>query len=191
MPDEEVVLRAQRGEASASEYLIRMFTPLVSGRARPYFLLGADKDDLHQEGMIGLCKAIRDYRPDRAAHFRAFADLCVSRQLVSAVKSCTRRKHDPLNGSYSLNALAGNEDAWAEQTCASKNPEQMAIRRLLPKTLRTIIRDQLSPLERNVLRLYLDGNTYREIGASLECPTKTIDNALQRVKKKFEQVWAE
>lgn len=190
MADEEVVLLAQDGTSDAAEFLINRYRPLVENKARAYFLAGADREDVIQEGMIGLCKAIRDFREDRLSKFRPFAELCVTRQIITAVKTATRHKHSPLNASISLNQTLAPElgdgtlmDLVADTTAES--PESMLFSSRLPQNLPDLIQGSLSELERGVLARYLDGQSYREMSQELHCHTKSIDNALQRVKKKI------
>lgn len=190
MPDEEVVLLAQHGTSDAAEFLINRYRPLVENKARAYFLVGADREDVIQEGMIGLCKAIRDFREDRLSKFKPFAELCVTRQIITAVKTATRHKHAPLNASVSLNqALTGDASDGSLldllPSSATEGPEQMVSGDTLPKNLPDLIHEALSDLERSVLSRYLDGQSYREMSLELHCHTKSIDNALQRVKKKI------
>lgn len=190
MLDEEVVSLARNGNPGATEFLITRYRPLVENKARAYFVIGADHDDVIQEGMIGLFKAIRDFREDRLSKFRPFAELCVTRQIITAVKTATRQKHVPLNGYVSLNRSLGDEptdgsllDILPDQKIDSPAADILCER--LPRNLHEAIRTLLSELERNVLRCYLDGMSYREMSIELKCHTKSIDNALQRVKRKM------
>ncbi|MBS1704487.1 MAG: RNA polymerase sporulation sigma factor SigH [Armatimonadetes bacterium] len=190
MADEEVADRARHGEPEASEYLVNRYRGLVESKARSYFLHGADKDDVIQEGMIGLCKAIRDYRQDRSTRFRPFAELCISRQIISAVKTATRHKHALLNGSTSL-SKGINEDG-TETTLLdvipdrnAVDPEQAMIEGQFPHRLAYFVKENLSPLEQGVFSQYLAGRSYKEIGEEFHCQPKSIDNALQRAKKKL------
>lgn len=190
MPDEEVVHLARCGNEGATEFLITRYRPLVESKAKAYFVMGADRDDVIQEGMIGLYKAIRDFRSDRLSKFRPFAELCVTRQIITAVKTATRQKHVPLNGYVSLNRGLGSEgsdgslmDVLPDQ--AGPDPERAAIATRLPKNLHELVKHALSDLEHSVLRCYLDGMSYREMSRELKCHTKSIDNALQRVKRKI------
>ncbi len=190
MRDEDVVRLARDGDSVATEFLITRYRPLVETKAKAYFVMGADHDDVVQEGMIGLYKAIRDFRSDRLNKFRPFAELCVTRQIITAVKTATRQKHVPLNAYVSLNrALHADTadgsllDVLPDQGVES--PEQSLLTRRLPQNLHEVARHVLSDLERCVLRCYLDGMSYREMSAELKCHTKSIDNALQRVKRKI------
>jgi RNA polymerase sporulation-specific sigma factor len=189
MQDEEVVHLAKCGHIGATEFLITRYRPLVENKAKAYFVMGADREDVIQEGMIGLYKAIRDFRNDRLAKFRPFAELCVTRQIITAVKTATRQKHVPLNGYVSLNRSISGEasdssliDVLPDQQ--GGNPELAALSDKLPQNLHELVRHVLSDLERCVLKCYLEGMSYREMSSRLNCHTKSIDNALQRVKRK-------
>ena len=191
MSDEEVVALAQNGDDYAFEYMIVRFKPLVRNRARSYFLIGADQEDLIQEGTIGLFKAIRDFDPDKLTNFRGFADLCVVRQLITAIKTATRQKHGPLNSYVSLNKPLFNEesdrtliDIMVENN--TQNPEDMMISQENMQSFKKQVEKLLSPFEQKVLAAYLEGKSYQEIAQSLNKHSKSIDNALQRVKKKLE-----
>jgi len=190
MQEEEVVDMAKCGHAGATEFLISRFRPLVENKAKAYFVVGADREDVIQEGMIGLYKAIRDFRSDRLNRFRPFAELCVTRQIITAVKTATRQKHVPLNGYISLNRSYQSEAS--ESTLidvlpdgCTDNPEQQIIGGRIPKNLNDMVSNVLSELERAVLKCYLEGMSYREMSAKLTCHPKSIDNALQRVKRKI------
>lgn len=190
MQDEEVVHLAKSGHLGATEFLITRYRPLVENKAKAYFVIGADREDVIQEGMIGLYKAIRDFRLDRLSKFRPFAELCVTRQIITAVKTATRQKHVPLNGYVSLHrSLTGEAqdgsllDVIADET--TESPEQAVFEDRLPQNLEELVKHALSDLERQVLRCYLDGLSYREMSDRLDCHTKSIDNALQRVKRKI------
>jgi RNA polymerase sporulation-specific sigma factor len=189
--DEDLVRQARTGSSQATERLLMKYRPLVESKARTYFLLGADHDDVVQEGMIGLFKAIRDFRDDRLAHFRAFADLCVTRQIITAVKTATRQKHVPLNGYVSLHGSCGSdfESDSALIEClpdaGMSNPEVYLFGPRSTAGRLEAARHTLSELESRVLDCYLQGKSYREMSAELKCQTKTVDNALQRVKRKL------
>ena len=194
MQDEDVVRLAKRGDGRATEHVIGRYRNLVESKARAYFLIGADHEDVIQEGMIGLCKAIRDFRSDRLSKFRPFAELCVTRQIITAVKTATRQKHGPLNAYVSLNRPVSPEDndgslmdVIPDKTSA--DPEAMVMVRKLPNNLHEAVRPVLSDLEGRVLKCYLDGKSYREMSVELRCHTKSIDNALQRVKRKIGQLF--
>jgi RNA polymerase sporulation-specific sigma factor len=189
--DEELVRRARRGNSRATEQLLIKYRGLVESKARAYFLLGADHDDVVQEGMIGLFKAIRDFRDDRLARFRAFADLCVTRQIVTAVKNATRQKHFPLNGYISLYGTL-HCDPESDLTlieCLPDSKEGEPLACLFDKFDERrhldAVRDTLSALETQVLERYLEGKSYREMSIELQCQPKAVDNALQRIKRKI------
>jgi len=189
--DEELVRCARRGNAHATEQLLIKYRGLVESKARTYFLLGADHDDVVQEGMIGLFKAIRDFRDDRLARFRAFADLCVTRQIVTAVKNATRQKHFPLNGYISLHGTL-TSDPESDLTLIDCLPDSNAREPLTclfskydERRHLDAVRTTLSALEAQVLERYLEGKSYREMSAELQCHPKAVDNALQRIKRKI------
>ncbi len=190
MLDEEVVGLAKSGHLGATEFLISRYRPLVETKAKAYFVMGADREDVIQEGMIGLYKAIRDFRVDRLNKFRPFAELCVTRQIITAVKTATRQKHVPLNGYVSLQRTGPGEttdtnliDVLADGEC--ENAEQTLLSPNLPQNLPEMMKGTLSELEQGVLKCYLEGLSYREMSRELDCHTKSIDNALQRVKRKI------
>lgn len=190
--DEEVVIMAQQGNSQAEEYLMDKFKPLVKSRSRAYFLIGADSEDIIQEGMIGLYKAVRDYNVERNTSFCGFAELCVNRQMITAIKAATRHKHQPLNSYISLNKPIFDDDS--EQTYIDLlqegellNPEALFIGQENKDFIETQMVKNLSGFETKVLALYLQGRSYFEIAKSLKKNEKSIDNALQRVKKKMER----
>ncbi len=186
-PDEELARRARLGSERAMEQILRKYRPLVESKARTYFLLGADHDDVVQEGMIGLYKAVRDFRDGHVARFRAFADLCVTRQIITAVKMATRQKHGPLNQSVH-SALDPETDETLVDTLPDlrgNDPETRLFRRGDTYDRLDAVRHALSPLEAQVLDCYLEGKTYREMSSELRCRPKAVDNALQRVKRKI------
>ncbi len=192
LPDEEMVEKAQNGDDIALEMLLHRYRNLIRAKARSYYLIGADREDIVQEGMIGLYKAIRDYRADRQSSFRAFAELCVTRQMITAIKMATRQKHIPLNSYVSLNKPI--YDDAGERTLLDvlveghgNNPEELVINREDIDLIRVKINKELSPLEREVLSGYLDGESYQDIAKRLNRHTKAIDNALQRIKRKLEK----
>lgn len=190
--DATLVRAAQGGDQTASAELLRRYRGLIRCKARSYYLVGADRDDVIQEGMIGLYKAIRDYDPTRQASFHSFAELCVTRQIITAVKSSTRRKHTPLNGYVSLSRPASaDEDGerLLEDILAAKeicDPAEIVIGAWETKYIRDGIVSALSEFETSVLRLYTAGRSYQEIADQLGRHTKAVDNALQRVKRKME-----
>lgn len=193
MTDEEIVALAQQdGEDAALEYLLNKYKNFVRAKARSYFLIGADHEDIVQEGMIGLYKAIRDYREDRLSSFRAFAELCVTRQIITAIKTATRQKHIPLNSYVSLNRPIFEEDSdrtlldvITEET--PSNPEEMLIDREDLSVIEGRIGSLLSDLEKQVLVRYVEGKSYVEISEEMNRHVKSIDNAIQRIKRKLQK----
>lgn len=187
--DEDVVLLAQEGDMDAMVYLMEQYKNLVRIKARGYFLIGADHEDLMQEGMIGLYKAVRDFRKDRQVTFRAFADLCIKRQIITAIKTATRQKHIPLNSYISLNKPIyeeGNDRTLLDVIEGQRsNPEELYINQEEMASIQAMIDDALSNFERQVLASFLDGKSYQEIALMLGRHTKAVDNALQRIKKKL------
>jgi len=194
--DENVAVYAKEGSQKAVEYLLSKYRPIVEGKARTYFLVGADHEDIVQEGMIGLFKAIRDYRKERMLPFKAFAELCVSRQIFTAIKSATRQKHLLLNSYISLQTTVTDDDSeyslidTLEEKSAS-DPEDILIGKQFSIELKSEIDKNLSALEQTVLSYHLDGRSYQEIADILNRRTKSIDNALQRAKRKIEKTIAE
>ncbi|MHB0912301.1 MAG: RNA polymerase sporulation sigma factor SigH [Armatimonadota bacterium] len=188
LSDEELVTCAREGNRPASEYLLSKYRFLVEGKARLYYLAGGDHDDVVQEGMIGLYKAIRDFRSGRQAGFRAFAELCVTRQIITAVKTATRRKHMPLNRGVSLYQEAFDDaggtllDIIADSCLV--DPEKRVLDADTRERLSSGAKDRLSDLELKVLGYYMQGMSYKEMADLLACPTKSVDNALQRAKRK-------
>lgn len=192
MPDEEIVDLAQQGEQFAVEYLVDKYKNFVRAKARSYFLIGADKEDIIQEGMIGLFKAIRDYKLDKLTSFRAFAELCITRQIITAIKTATRQKHIPLNSYVSLNKPIYDEESDRTlidilSTTKITNPEEIIISREEFIFIEKKMGEILSSLEWKVLMAYLEGKSYQEIAVELKRHVKSIDNALQRVKRKLEK----
>ena len=192
MTDEEIVQLCHEGNADAEEYLLNKYKNFVRSKARSYFLIGADHEDIVQEGMIGLYKAIRDYRQEKLSSFRAFAELCITRQIITAIKTATRQKHIPLNSYVSLNKPLYDEES--DRTLLdiimegnTGNPEDMIINQENLGNIHRRINEVLSGLEQEVLTAYLDGKSYQEIAESLGRHVKSIDNALQRVKRKLEK----
>jgi len=186
------VRAARDGDQLASCELVRRYRALIRCKARSYFLVGADRDDIIQEGMIGLFKAIRDYDPSREASFHSFAELCVTRQIITAVKAATRRKHSPLNGYVSLSRPASPDDDGerllsdiiaAKEIC---DPAEIVVGAWESNYIRSGVVETLSSFEHEVLRLYTGGSSYQEIAERLGRHTKAVDNALQRVKRKME-----
>lgn len=193
MTDEEIVLEAKENANNiALDYLINKYRNFVRAKARSYFLIGADREDIIQEGMIGLYKAIRDFRNDKLSSFRAFAELCVTRQIITAIKTATRQKHIPLNSYVSLNKPIYDEDSdrtLLDVLSGTKisDPEELVISREEFIDIEAKMGQILSELEWKVLMSYLDGKSYQEIAVDLERHVKSIDNALQRVKRKLER----
>jgi len=192
LSDEEIVAQVHLGNTDALDYLITKYRIFVKAKARSYFLIGADKEDIIQEGMIGLYKAIRDFKGDKLSSFRAFAELCVTRQIITAIKTATRQKHIPLNSYVSLDKPIYDEES--ERTLldiitgpVAEDPENLMINREEYSNLEGKMTEVLSQLEQQVLALYLEGRSYNEISELLNRHVKSIDNALQRVKKKLER----
>jgi RNA polymerase sporulation-specific sigma factor len=193
LTDEEIVLDAKDNDnEDALVYLINKYRNFVRAKARSYFLIGAEREDIIQEGMIGLYKAIRDFRNDKLSSFRAFAELCVTRQIITAIKTATRQKHIPLNSYVSLNKPIYDEDSdrtLLDVLSGSKisDPEELVISREEFIDIEEKMGEILSDLEWKVLMSYLDGKSYQEIAVELTRHVKSIDNALQRVKRKLER----
>lgn len=190
LADEQVAELSAEGDKMATEFLLSKYKNLVRARAKLYYLAGADREDLMQEGMIGLFKAIRDFDVTKQASFRGFAELCIKRQLITAVKTAARQKHSPLNSYVSLNSPLYEEngerslvDMMAEREAV--DPEEMFLRREKAEALEAEIAQKLSGLEQTVLSLYLGGMNYQEIALELGRSPKSIDNALQRMKRKL------
>jgi len=193
LPDADVVELAQNGEEGASEYLLYKYRNLVRAKVKSYYLVGAEKEDLLQVGMIGLWQAIVDFRADKAISFPAFAKLCIQRHIITAIKTATRQKQIPLNTSLSLEAPVDDSscdwslsDILATDTAA--DPEELVLRQEDAKLLHEILKRILSEFEWNVLSGYRLGKSYREIAAELRCKTKSVDNALARIKRKVSSV---
>lgn len=194
--DEMIIGRIHKGDDLALEFLINKYKSIVKKKARTYFLIGADNDDIIQEGMIGLYKAIRDYKDDRQTSFKSFAELCITRQIISAVKASTRQKHVPLNSYISLDKpVFENEDKeYLMERVSSNNsinPEDLLIDKENVMRIEYELDKRLSDLEKEVLALYLDGYSYVRISEKLDKTVKSIDNTIQRIKKKLEQLLKE
>nr|WP_272899222.1 RNA polymerase sporulation sigma factor SigH [Caldalkalibacillus salinus] len=192
VPDEEVVEFVKEGDLDALEHLINKYKNFVRAKARSYFLIGADREDIIQEGMIGLYKAIRDFKEDKLSSFKAFAELCITRQIITAIKTATRQKHIPLNSYVSLDKPIYDEDSdrtLLDVICGTRvtDPEELIINQEEFDDIEIKMGEILSDLEREVLMLYLDGRSYQEIAVDLDRHVKSIDNALQRVKRKLER----
>jgi len=192
--DEDLVIRARSGDEATLEHLLIRYKNIARVKARSYFLVGADREDIVQEGMIGLYKAIRDFDAEKQTSFRAFAQLCITRQIITAIKTATREKHIPLNSYVSLNRPMSQDDGGEPDrvlvdvlsTHSSSDPVEMVISSEEVRTMQTSFSEILSDLEAHVLNLYLEGKSYQEIAASLRRHVKSIDNALQRIKRKVE-----
>jgi RNA polymerase sporulation-specific sigma factor len=194
LEDLQLVLRARNGDEGARELLIRRYTGFVRMKASSYFLAGGEAEDLLQEGLIGLCKAIRDFRHDKETSFRSFAELCVTRQIITAIKTATRYKHQALNTYVSFSQTPAGQDPDSDCTLGDALPSSLvdepSIQVISTEELKSLVfclGTGLSTLEADALRLYLEGNSYEEMAELLGCDTKTIDNALQRVKRKILQ----
>lgn len=192
MTDEQIVKLAQASDGMALEYLLNKYKNFVRSKARSYFLIGADHEDIVQEGMIGLYKAIRDFKEEKLSSFRAFAELCITRQIITAIKTATRQKHIPLNSYVSLNKPIYDDESdrtlldvitegWAS------NPEDMLINQEDIGAIEGRIGEMLSSLEKQALARYLEGKSYQEISDEMGRHVKSIDNALQRVKRKLQK----
>src|SRR5438094_901486 len=192
LEDLQLVLKARNGDEFARDALIRRYTSFVRMKASSYFLAGGDSEDLVQEGLIGLCKAVRDFRADKETSFRSFAELCVTRQIITAIKTATRFKHAPLNNYVSFSQTPAGQDPDSDCTLGDAlpgshvhDPSVVVISTDELKSLVFCLGSGLSPLESDALRMYLEGSSYEEMAEILLCDTKAIDNALQRVKRKI------
>ena len=190
--EEEIVIEAQNGDIRAQEYVISKYESFVKAKSKSYFLIGADKEDIYQEGMIGLYKAIRDFNYEKSSTFKGFAELCVTRQIITAIKTATRQKHIPLNTYISLNKPVSEDDSERTlldilSTIKISDPEELIIGKEEKARIENAIAKVLSDLEMEVLQSYLDGKSYQEIACDLDRQAKSIDNALQRVKRKLEK----
>ncbi|MFJ7310914.1 RNA polymerase sporulation sigma factor SigH [Peribacillus frigoritolerans] len=190
--DDELIGLVHTGDSEALDYLIQKYRNFVRAKARTYFLIGADKEDIVQEGMIGLYKAVRDFKGDKLSSFKAFAELCITRQIITAIKTATRQKHIPLNSYVSLDKPIFDEESdrtLMDIISGTKvlDPEELIINQEEFDDIELKMAELLSDLERKVLALYLDGQTYQEISEELNRHVKSIDNALQRVKRKLER----
>ena len=190
LSDEKLVTLAMSGSNEAQEMILNKYKNFVRAKARTYFLVGADSDDIVQEGMIGLYKAVRDFKADKLSSFRAFADLCITRQIITAIKTATRNKHLPLNSYVSLNKPIYDDDSErtlmdviTEETVS--DPEELMLHKEAVASIEVKIGKELSSFEKSVLELYLDGRSYQEIAENLGKHVKSVDNALQRIKKKL------
>jgi RNA polymerase sporulation-specific sigma factor len=193
LDDDEVLELVHQGDNEALDYLIHKYKNFVRAKARTYFLIGADKEDIIQEGMIGLYKAIRDYNEDKLTSFKAFAELCITRQIITAIKTATRQKHIPLNSYVSLDKPIYDEESdrtLLDVIAGSKaiDPQELLVNQENFGDMELKLSELLSEFEKGVLHLYLEGKTYQEISDELNRHVKSIDNALQRVKRKLEQL---
>ena len=192
LEDEAIIELVHKGNSDALDFLIHKYRNFVRAKARSYFLIGADREDIVQEGMIGLYKAIRDYKGDKLASFKAFAELCITRQIITAIKTATRQKHIPLNSYVSLDKPIYDEESdrtLMDVISGAKvlDPEELIINQEEFDHIEIKMAELLSDIERKVLSLYLDGQSYQEISEELNRHVKSIDNALQRVKRKLER----
>jgi RNA polymerase sporulation-specific sigma factor len=192
LEDLQLVLRARNGDMSARDEMIRRYTGFVRMKASSYFLAGGDAEDLLQEGLIGLCKAIRDFRHDKETSFRSFAELCVTRQIITAIKTATRFKHQALNNYVSFSNTPAGQDPDSDCTLGDALPgshvDEPSVQVISTEELKSLVfclGSGLSSLEADALRMYLEGSSYEDMADELGCDTKTIDNALQRVKRKI------
>ena len=192
LEDLQLVLKARNGDGVAMDVLIRRYTGFVRLKASSYFLAGGDSEDLIQEGLIGLYKAVRDFRSDKETSFRSFAELCVTRQIITAIKTATRFKHAPLNTYVSFSHTPAGQESDSECTLGDALPgpgvDEPSVCVISTQELQSLVftlGTGLSSLESDALRLYLEGSSYEEMAEELGCDTKTIDNALQRVKRKI------
>jgi RNA polymerase sporulation-specific sigma factor len=191
--DDDLAVKAQGGDRAAQQTLIERYRRFARAKGRGYFLVGGDSDDIEQEALIGLYKAIRDYMPERQASFRAFAELCITRQIITAIKTATRQKHQPLNQYVSISGSRGNDDQQSDRVVEdllddspSSDPADQVVSGERLDSLRGAMAEMLSGLEVDVLRLYVEGKSYQEIGDVLGRHVKSIDNALQRIKRKVD-----
>jgi RNA polymerase sporulation-specific sigma factor len=193
LTDDELAVKAQSGDRSAQQALIERYRRFARAKGRGYFLVGGDSDDIEQEALIGLYKAIRDYMPERQASFRAFAELCITRQIITAIKTATRQKHQPLNQYVSISGSRSSDEQQSDRVVEdllddspSSDPADQVVSGERLDNLRTAMGEMLSGLEVDVLKLYVEGKSYQEIGDVLGRHVKSIDNALQRIKRKVD-----
>ena len=188
----DIVLKASKGDKIALEYIIKKYKNFVKAKAKSYFLIGADKEDIIQEGMIGLYKAVRDFDASKTNSFKGFADICITRQIITAIKTATRQKHIPLNSYISLNKPVYDEESERTlldiiATSIVTDPEELIISKEELKHIESKMNELLSDLEFQVVEYYLNGKSYQYIADKLKRDVKSIDNALQRVKRKLEK----
>ena len=193
LSDEEIVGLGRSGDKAATEHIMSEYKNLVRNRAKDYFLVGADRDDIVQEGMIGLFKAIRDFDNTKLSSFKTFAQMCIKRQIITAIKTATRQKHQPLNSYISLNKPSFNDDMteWSLLDTIAESevldPESMVISKESFVLTKNRIDEILSAFEIQVLHMYIEGKSYQDISKELNRPPKSIDNALQRIKRKIKE----
>lgn len=189
--DEELITLIRNGNQDATEYLLKKYSPLVKKSIRTMYLIGADTEDLSQEGMIGLFKAIQNYQADNTASFYTFAKLCIDRQIYTAIKTSNRKKHSPLNSYISFYSRANEDDAELIDNLEAgndSNPEHVILDRENTSRLEALLEECLSNLEKKVLHYYLEGKSYSDIAILLEKPVKSIDNAVQRIREKVKNL---
>jgi RNA polymerase sporulation-specific sigma factor len=193
LADDDLAVMAQGGDRAAQQMLIERYRRFARAKGRGYFLVGGDSDDIEQEALIGLYKAIRDYQTERQASFRAFAELCITRQIITAIKTATRQKHQPLNQYVSISGSRSSDESTSDRVVEdllddspSSDPADQVVSGERLDNLRSAMAEMLSGLEVDVLRLYVEGKSYQEIGDTLGRHVKSIDNALQRIKRKVD-----
>ena len=192
LQDEEVISLIHNGQSDATEYLLKKYAPLVKKSIRTLYLIGADTEDLSQEGMIGLFKAIQSYQDNNDASFYTFAKLCIDRQIYSAIKASNRKKHTPLNSYISFySKMNGDEIELIDNLEAGNesNPEHIILDRENTMNIEDILKEHLSPMEKQVLSLYMQGNSYADIGLELGKSSKSIDNSIQRIRDKVKKLY--
>lgn len=192
LQDEEVISLIHNGQSDATEYLLKKYAPLVKKSIRTLYLIGADTEDLSQEGMIGLFKAIQSYQSDNNASFYTFAKLCIDRQIYSAIKASNRKKHIPLNSYISFYSKMNEDEIELIDNLEAgndSNPEQIILDRENTTNIEDILEEHLSKMEKQVLSLYLQGNSYADIGVELGKSSKSIDNAIQRIRDKVKKLY--
>ena len=192
MTDEQLVDMFKRGDEIAAAEIYTRYKNTVRLKSRPYFILGADRDDIVQEGMIGLFKAMRDYSPDKQTVFHTFAELCITRQIITAIQNATRQKHAPLNSYISLSRPLQNDDPDRQlidvlPAHGKSNPEELVISMETFESMISFIKSDLTPLEYDTLALFMEGRSCQQIADKLGCGTKSVDNALQRIKRKVQK----
>lgn len=189
--DEEIILLIKEGNQDATEYLLKKYSPLVRKSTRTLYLIGADTEDLSQEGMIGLFKAIQNYQADNSASFYTFAKICIDRQIYSAIKASNRKKHSPLNSYISFYSRGSEDETELINNLEAgndSNPEHVILDKENISYIEALLEECLSTLEKAVFHLYLDGKSYSDIAASLNKPVKSIDNAVQRIREKIKKL---